>query len=117
MTPMTWILHVAAAPAHSEWHPHWKIQAQKLMKNTEVIAAAVTKIRTLAVIRYYWITSRPAAATAPPAPCPCKQLCPNCAGDTAASASLVNVPKVGGHRTLDQRALAQHVELSGAAAL
>jgi hypothetical protein len=32
------MLHIIAAPAHRDLHPHWKIHAQKLMKNVQVIA-------------------------------------------------------------------------------
>src|SRR5882672_8131039 len=39
------MLHLATAPAHREWHPHWKTKAQKLMKSREVTLAETAKIR------------------------------------------------------------------------
>ena len=30
-----WMLHIMLEPAHSERHPHLKIQLHRLMKNTE----------------------------------------------------------------------------------
>ena len=38
------MLQCSAAPAHSEWHPQPNTAAQKLMNQTDVIAAAMTKI-------------------------------------------------------------------------
>src|ERR1700722_15254927 len=33
-----WILHAMSAPAHSETHPHLKIQEHRLIKNTQSTA-------------------------------------------------------------------------------
>jgi hypothetical protein len=42
------MLQCSAAPAHSEWQPQLNTNAQKLMNQTEVIAAAPTKIAAFA---------------------------------------------------------------------
>ncbi len=45
--PWIWTVQCASAPFHKDKHPHWKMVAQKLIKNTLVTVAAAANVRAL----------------------------------------------------------------------